>query len=166
MFKKKKNHCKLQKNIKTFFFTNNFVENRMVGSLCTIMICVFTRNYRIADSSNYCIWLIIVFFLTQQTVSNWFAKFHTCNLDYTNQARGRPKSSVNNDELKSPLSLILLKVWMNYRWCLDKIIPWGISVPFIDENIDFLNFLLKLYFIVSSTSWWSLVKDPSIINTS
>jgi len=37
---------------------------------------------------------------TQQTVSNWFAKFRTGNFDLTNEPRGRPESKVNNDELK------------------------------------------------------------------
>ena len=37
---------------------------------------------------------------TQQTVSNWFAKFRTGNFNLTNEPRGRPESKVNNDELK------------------------------------------------------------------
>lgn len=37
---------------------------------------------------------------TQQTVSNWFAKFRTGNFDLTNEPRGCPESKVNNDELK------------------------------------------------------------------
>ena len=37
---------------------------------------------------------------TQQVVSNWFTKFRTGNFHHTNEPRGRPKSKVNNDELK------------------------------------------------------------------
>ncbi|XP_076673232.1 histone-lysine N-methyltransferase SETMAR-like [Andrena cerasifolii] len=37
---------------------------------------------------------------TEQTVSNWFAKFRTGNFDLTNEPRGRPESKVINDELK------------------------------------------------------------------
>lgn len=36
----------------------------------------------------------------QQTVSKWFAKFRTGNFDLTNEPRGCPESTVNNDELK------------------------------------------------------------------
>lgn len=37
---------------------------------------------------------------TQQTVSNWFAKFRKGNFDLANGPRGRPESKVNNDKLK------------------------------------------------------------------
>lgn len=37
---------------------------------------------------------------TQQTVSNWRAKFHTDNLELTHEPRDRPESRVHNDELK------------------------------------------------------------------
>ncbi|CAI9719933.1 Hypothetical predicted protein [Octopus vulgaris] len=39
--------------------------------------------------------------VTQQTVSNWFAKFRSGNFDLTNEQRGQPETKVENDKLKA-----------------------------------------------------------------
>lgn len=37
----------------------------------------------------------------QQTVSNWFVKFHVSNFDVTNDSRGHPDSKVNIDAIQA-----------------------------------------------------------------
>uniref|UniRef100_A0A1A9ZC32 HTH_48 domain-containing protein n=1 Tax=Glossina pallidipes TaxID=7398 RepID=A0A1A9ZC32_GLOPL len=69
------------------------------SEICTVMKYEFlhgTTTSQIAPNINSVFGSSVT---TQQTVSDWFAKFRIGKFDLTNDARGRSQSKVNNDVL-------------------------------------------------------------------
>lgn len=69
------------------------------SEICTVMKYEFLHGTTTSQTARNINSVFGSSVTTQQTVSNWSAKFRIGNFDLTNGARGRPQLKVNNDVL-------------------------------------------------------------------